>query len=336
MSASASAITIDPHVAREAAEWLVRLQCEPGDAAYLQAQAQALARWRAADPRHEAAWQRAEQVMGRLDMAQSGHGGGASLGPLGAAALRDAARARRRATTRLLAAMIVSGPAAYLSWRAAPWPEWTADVRTATGERRELQLPDSSRMQLDTGSAVDIAFTATERRLVLRAGAIAVATASDATRRPFLVQTPHGTALALGTRYTTRLLDKDSTLVVVRQGVVELRAAAGGEAVLVAAGQQAHMGRSGAAPAQPATLGSDGWTQGVLYADRMPLGEFVAELSRYRPGIVRCDPAVAGLAVSGAFQLGDTDQALLALAASLPVRIGQRTRYWVYISGLGS
>jgi transmembrane sensor len=231
--------------------------------------------------------------------------------------------------------MIVAGPAGYLAWRAAPWPEWTADVRTATGERRELQLPDSSRMQLDTGSAVDIAFTATERRLVLRAGAIAVATAPDATRRPFLVQTPHGTALALGTRYTARLLDEDSTLVVVRQGVVELRAAAGGEAVLVTAGQQARMGRSGAAPARSATLASDGWTQGVLYAEGMPLGEFVAELARYRPGIVRCDPAVARLTVSGAFQLRDTDQALLALAASLPVRISMRTRYWVHIAALG-
>ncbi|MEG0200774.1 MAG: iron dicitrate transport regulator FecR, partial [Comamonas sp.] len=46
----------------------------------------------------------------------------------------------------------------------------------------------------------------------------------------------------------------------------------------------------------------------------------------------RCDPAVAALPVSGAFQLRNTDEALMALAASLPVRILQRTRYWVTIA----
>lgn len=332
MGASSTSSAIDARAAREAAEWLVRIQCEPQDAG----QAQALASWRAADPQHEAAWQRAELVMGRVGTATAPSGNGAALGPLGAAALRDAGSARRRATTQLLAALIVAGPAGYLAWRAGPWSAWSADVCTATGERRELQLPDDSRMQLDTGSAVDIAFTAMERRLVLRAGAVWIQTAADAAGRPFLVQTPQGTALALGTRYAARILDDESTLVVVREGAVQLRPARGGEPVRVSAGQQARMGSGAAEPVQPAGLASDGWTQGVLYAEKTPLGEFVAELSRYRPGILRCDPAVARLPVSGAFQLRDTDQALLALAASLPVRIHQRTRYWVQISGLAA
>lgn len=325
----APASSIDPRAAREAAEWLVRLQCEPGDAA----QVQALAHWRAADPRHEAAWQRAERLLGQLGTAQCGEGNGSRLAMLGAAALRESGRSRRRAATRLLAAMIVSGPAAYLAWRVAPWSAWSADLRTATGERRELLLPDDSRLLLDTGSAVDIAFTATQRRLVLHAGAVRVQTAADPGRRPFLVQTPHGSALALGTRYTVRVLEADATLVVVRQGAVQLRPAlAAGATLRVEAGQQAQMGRGESGPAGPATLASDGWTQGVLYADKTPLGDFIAELSRYRPGVLRCDPAVAHLEVSGAFQLGDTDQALLALAASLPLRIHLRTRYWVNIS----
>lgn len=325
MSVSATSSAIDARAAREAAEWLVRLQCEPQGAD----QARELARWREADPRHEAAWQRAQRVMGRLGAATAQSGGSTALGPLGAAALRDAGRARRRTTTQLLAALIVAGPAGYLAWRTG---SWSADVRTATGERRELQLPDDSRMQLDTRSAVDIAFTATERRLVLRAGAVWIETAPDAAGRPFFVQTPQGTALAMGTRYTARILDEGSTLVVVREGAVQLRPAQGGAPLRVAAGQQARMASSAAGPAQPAGLASDGWTQGVLYAEKTPLGEFVDELSRYRAGILRCDPAVARLPVSGAFQLRDTDQALLALAASLPVRIHQRTRYWVQIS----
>jgi transmembrane sensor len=69
----------------------------------------------------------------------------------------------------------------------------------------------------------------------------------------------------------------------------------------------------------------------VLSVQQMPLGEFVDELSRYRPGLLRCAPAVAGLKVSGTYQLADTDQILLLIARNLPVRIDYRTRYWVSI-----
>jgi transmembrane sensor len=63
----------------------------------------------------------------------------------------------------------------------------------------------------------------------------------------------------------------------------------------------------------------------------MPLGEWVAELGRYRRGVLRCDPAVAGLRVSGAFPLDDTDRALQLLADTFPVRHVWRTRYWVSV-----
>ena len=52
---------------------------------------------------------------------------------------------------------------------------------------------------------------------------------------------------------------------------------------------------------------------------------------RYRPGLLRCDPAVAPLRVSGAFQLHDTDAVLAALPATLPVSVRYRTSYWVTI-----
>lgn len=293
---------------------MVRLQSGDHDAA-------ALARWRAADPRHEAAWQRAEGVLGML---------GRSHGALGARALRQADGAGRRAATRLLATLVVAAPAGWAAWRLAPWAQWSAAQRTATGERRLLALPDGGSLQLDTASAADIAYGPQERRIVLHAGALWVQTAPDLAGRPFLVQTPQGTALALGTRFTVRTL-ADTTRAAVSEGLVELRPAHGGSAVRIAAGQQAAMTDTGAGAATPADPLADGWTQGVLYAEKMPLGDFVAELARYRTGLLRCDPAVARLPVSGAFQLADTDAALAALAASLPVRIEVRTRWWVSI-----
>ena len=61
----------------------------------------------------------------------------------------------------------------------------------------------------------------------------------------------------------------------------------------------------------------------------MRLDAFAAELARYRAGIVRCDPDVADLRISGAFQLNNTDSVLQALPALLPVQVTYRTSYWV-------
>lgn len=331
MAASSPAYEVDPQVALQAAEWLVRLQTDGSNTVYQTE----LMRWRALDPRHEMAWQRAEQVLGKLSASRAGIDN--RLGALSAAALRESSRTQRRMAARLLATAIVAGPVGYASWRLAPWSEWSADLRTATGERRETRLPDGSQIQLDTGSAVDLAYTATERRLILRAGAVWIQTATDSAQRPFLVQTSEGTARALGTRYTVRMEPTPegaapSSLISVQQGAVELHAAKGGMTVRLDAGNQARMTAAHIDLPEPAGLAADGWTHGVLYADKTPLGVFAAELSRYRPGILRSDPAVAALPVSGAFQLRDTDEALMALAASLPVRILQRTRYWVTIA----
>ncbi|KAG0759335.1 hypothetical protein G6F57_017955 [Rhizopus arrhizus] len=63
----------------------------------------------------------------------------------------------------------------------------------------------------------------------------------------------------------------------------------------------------------------------------MRLDAFVAELARYRSGLLRCDPAVADLRVSGVFSLRDTDRALDNLTRGLPVTVAYRSRYWVTV-----
>ena len=55
-----------------------------------------------------------------------------------------------------------------------------------------------------------------------------------------------------------------------------------------------------ARPSGPA-MHEDAWLQGALYADNMRLDAFIAELGRYRRGRLACDPAVAGLRISGSF-----------------------------------
>lgn len=311
---------IDARAAREAAHWMMRLQGgELDDAAR-----QALARWRARHPHNETAWQRAEQVCRRFGMLPA---------PLALPVLDRPTGAARRAALKTLALLIVAGPAGWAMLKVAPWQQWTSGLRTATGEISHLALADGSRLSLNTASAADIAFSDALRLVQLRAGELHVATSPDARRRPFIVRTSNGSIRALGTRFTVRQEDsliQARTRVAVSQGAVEVRPAEGNP-VIVQAGWQASFDTTAASVPQPLAPHADAWTQGLLYADDTPLAQVLAQLARYRHGVVRCDPAVARLRVSGVYQLHDTDQLLSLLQASLPIRVQRHGRWWISV-----
>ncbi|MFT4047739.1 MAG: FecR domain-containing protein [Solimonas sp.] len=309
----------DAELLAEAADWLVCLQSGEASAE----DRAAFERWRLRSPRHAAAWQRAEQVLGTFARVPSAAGG---------ATLRRLPAMRRRQLLRMLAGAMIAGPAAWAATRRLP--AWTADLRTATGEQKSLQLADGTRLVLNTASAVDVAFTAGERRLRLLAGEILVTTGRQDVSpqyRPFIVETPQGTVRALGTRFSVRRLDGDATRVAVFADAVEILTAGSGERRRLAAGEQTRFGRAGVDAAQPADPAAAAWEHGMLLVRGMRLADLAAELSRYRSGVIRCHPDVAGLVVSGAFPLRDTDASLRLLEQTLPLRIARHSRYWVTI-----
>lgn len=319
---------IDSRVLRQAAQWLVRLHsgnAGPQDHA-------ACGHWRAQHPAHEHAWQRAERMAAKF---------GAVPATIGVPVLTrpQTQRSNRRTALRMLAMLGTAAPAAWLGWRYAPWQVWTADYSTAAGERREVTLADGSRILLDTASAIDITFDRHQRKVQLRQGAILVTTAPDshpALQRPFAVHTAHAQLRALGTRFSVRQ-DGDAhqpgaTRLAVSEGAVEVTLwGSSGPQLVLAAGQQTVLTAGGAQAAQPMDIAAQGWTQGVLHADRMRLDDFCAELARYRTGVIRCTPEVAHLRISGMFQLRDTDYVLTMLASTLPVQVVLRTRFWVTV-----
>lgn len=309
---------IGGRVLREAAQWLVLLhsgQAQPADW-------QALERWRAQDAAHDMAWQRAERLARTF---------GAVPAQLGLPVLANARRgANRRAALRVLAWVGTAPTAAFLGWRHLPWQEWSAAHRTAVGEQRSVVLADGSRIMLNTATALDVAFSVQERLLRLRAGEVLIATAADAAgHRSFRVETPQGWLRALGTRFAVRLGDRGEARVAVAEGAVEIAPRQGAARVVLRAGEQCSFTADAVQPAQALADQALAWAQGVLYADGMRLDDFAVELSRYRPGVVRCDPQVAGLRISGAFQLHDTGHILAMLRETLPVQVVVRTRYWV-------
>ena len=317
-STSSSATAPSRAALREAAQWLVRLNSG-------QARAddwQALAAWRAQDGANEQAWQRAERLSRTFGAVPAGLG-------LPVLARAQQGATNRRAALRVLALVGTTAPAAWLGWCHMPWPQWTAEHRTATGERRSVMLADGSQVLLNTASALDVAFGANERLLRLRAGEVLVTTAADAAALSFRVETPGGWLRALGTRFSVRLLAEDTVHLAVGEGAVGVTPRDGTPQRVIQAGEQCRFTASGVQMPTPLGEQALAWAQGVLYADGMRLDDFAAELSRYRPGIVRCDPAVGALRISGAFQLQDTEYILAMLRETLPVQVVTRTRYWV-------
>lgn len=309
-----------PRVLDEAAEWLMRLH----DSAATDDDRRACERWRQRHPDNARAWARAELLMNKL---------GGLPSALAMPSLSRPARTSRRTAVARLAALLATVPAAWLGWRFVDAHGWTAQHHTATGERRELLLSDGTRVTLNTASAIDVRFDAAQRLVVLRAGEILVATAPDtaAAHRPFRVQSAGGTMEALGTRFSVRQEEEGATRVAVLEGAVRISPASGAASRVLPAGQQGRFSAGGIDGAFTAADEAEvAWTQGMLLADRMRLADFAAELSRYRPGALHCDAAVADLRVSGAFPIADTDRVLGMLVSTYPVDAVTRLRgYWV-------
>ncbi|QNK69179.1 FecR domain-containing protein [Variovorax sp. PAMC26660] len=304
----------------EAADWLVRLN----DSAATDDDRRACERWRQSHPDNARAWARAELLMNKL---------GGLPSALAMPSLSRPAQAGRRAAVARLAALLAAVPAGWVAWQLASERGWTAEHRTATGERRELRLADGSRLTLNTASAVDVRFDAAQRLVMLHAGEILIATAPDTTaaHRPFRVATESGVMQALGTRFSVRR-EGAATHIAVLEGAVRISPGGSGAPAprVLPAGQQGRFTAEDIGNFTPADEADVAWTQGMLLADRMRLADFAAELSRYRPGALHCDAAIGELRISGAFPIADTDRVLGMLVSTYPVDAVTRLRgYWV-------
>ncbi|MBK1615826.1 hypothetical protein CKO44_20440 [Rubrivivax gelatinosus] len=312
--------TLDARVLDEAADWLVRLHGVGAS----DADRAACERWRRQSPQHARAWARAEQLQALL---------GGLPPALAMPALDRKAPAARRAALAKLALLLGTAPAVWAGWRWNDGPHGLnlgADLRTAAGERHEQRLTDGSRLTLNTGSAVDLRFDDEQRLLRLRAGEILVQSQPDPSprARPLRVHTEHGRLQALGTRFAVRRFD-EHTQVAVFDGAVRITPASAPDSPgrVLQAGEQTGFSAAAVAPPTPVDEAFAAWTQGLLLADRMRLVDLAAELQRYRGGFVHCDPAVAGLRVSGSYPVGsraETRRTLVMLVTTYPVQALER------------
>ncbi|MCI8212869.1 sugar ABC transporter substrate-binding protein [Pseudomonas sp. S25] len=305
-------------IAEDAAGFLVLLEsgsASAEDRARLQ-------RWREQSTHHEQTWQKAQGLRQRFS----------SLPPeLAMASLDRPDRGRRSVMKR---ALIVAAllPAGWLLAQQTPVAALRADLRTASGGRRDLRLPDGSLLQLDTATALNMDLEQGRRSLSLIEGEMALNMASNVPA--MTINTQQGKVLADGAELCVRQYGQ-SCKVSVWRGLVQLIPQQG-PSMQLKAGQRATMSAESITSVQPFDTLQPGWRQGVLSVENQPLGRFLEDLSRYRPGILRWEPALESLKVTGTFRLDDTDKILFLLAASLPVQVQTRTRYWVTLTARGA
>lgn len=321
-SKPADASGLSPAIRRQAAQWLVELQSDTASDTTRQDWQQ----WRDAHPDHERAWQRIEAFTRQLQ---------SFPGPLAHQALAAPRRTRRRQIVKAAAVVFFAAGTTWTLRDTALDRSLKADRQTGAGEQASMALPDGSRVELNSGTAIAIRFGDRERALHLLKGEILVTTAHDPQSRPFMVRTAQGSLRALGTRFSVRELGAAAdaqTRLAVFEGAVEIRPAdADAAPQIAAANEQTRFTRDAIAPISAADEASIAWTQGLIVAQDMPLAEFLGELARHRPGHLGCSDAAANLQVTGVYPLADTDRVLAVLESTLPIRIRRFSRYWVNV-----
>lgn len=319
-STSAADTAADHAGLQQAAQWYARLLAEDAGAK----ERDDWQHWLERSDRHRAAWRHVEAVSRRFAPLQAAD----TRQRAGAMLCQVPAMVSRR---RVLGGVLVLGSAAALGWTALREAAAIdliagrfAEYRTGTAEIRELQLADATQLWLNAATAVDVDFSATQRRLQLYGGELLLETARDS--RPFFVDTRYGRLRALGTRFSVYQHD-DGVQLSVFDGAVEVRSTDGSAQRIIAAGQQTRFDADHIDTPTAASSARHSWSRGLLLADDLPLADFIAELDRYRHGHLGCAPEVAGLRVMGAYPLHDPQRALAMLEQALPVRV-QRTLPW--------
>lgn len=240
-----------------------------------------------------------------------------------AAILRQSRRhAHRRSHTRqvamLAAASLLAGLAVAATLEVMPGhndPKPVEERLAARhGEIRTLTLADGSRVTLDTGSTITVAFGSHKREVHLQSGRARFSVAPDS--RPFEVIAGAGrlrtgagvfdVAFVLGQRVTvTSLGARIEAAPTAPQAslVAPVQSLVGGSTLAYSAADfsDPRLGKQNLA-------GSANWPSGWVSYRSIPLSALVAEANRYAfVPIVIDDPAIGRLEASGRFHLTDTD-----------------------------
>jgi len=218
----------------------------------------------------------------------------------------------RASVAAALAATLGLGYHTSVNWREPTAAPATSQFATGIGVRKVVELPEGSRVELNTRSRVRVAVTDHRREIWLDGGEAYF----EVTRRaglPFIVHAGNRKVTVLGTKFSVRRIgdEVDVSVLEGRVRVEEVRERGGLRSTIIAGGDIART----RGPATLVIARSEqrvenmlAWREGMLNFDRTRLADAAAEFNRYnRKPIVIADPDLADMRIGGTFPATDPD-----------------------------
>ncbi|WP_216635600.1 FecR family protein [Croceicoccus bisphenolivorans] len=236
------------------------------------------------------------------------------------------ARDRPRFAMAALAALFVLGSV----WMLRPA---SPVFETQIAEVREIPLKDGSLVTLGGHSALNVAFSPSERTVQLTRGEAFFSVSPDR-NRPFVVLVGGQRIRVVGTKFNVNF-DGKRVHVSVMEGVVQVAPDTAGEHpenpqpepgaqgyVTLVAGQKLSAGSSGQARPEPLGGEAGTWRSGHLDYHDAALGQIIADARRYYPHPIEiASPALASEHLTTSFSASQVDQMLDTLPDILPLTV---------------
>ena len=311
-----------------AAEWLMRLE----SGAATTADIQKFHAWRGQSAQHREAFSAAAHLWGGLDLLDELNDYAATNEAQRARVGMWGGLSRRTAITAAASLAVFVGAGVILRETVLTERDYRARYATAIGEQKTATLPDGSIIEINTNSAIEVAYSAGARRVSLLHGEAYFSVEPDE-ERPFSVYAENRVVTAVGTEFTVRLKEKIVD-VVVAEGRVALAIRPG--SLSAAAAREKTAPLSAARPLLELTAGQSAafsekvesldhiepddlrrrlsWRNGMLAFAGEPLGDVIADVSRYTQIVIEIeDDALRALPVAGYFETGEVEAMFEAL-----------------------
>ena len=293
---------------------------------------QAFEAWRLRDRRHAAAfakvsglWNSAEfgEAVARQEWAHGLRGGEGDAGPSPLQAGQRQPRTvlgglSRRQVGAIAAILIVAIALAHVAGLST---YLQADYVTATGDRRQIALPDGSKMQLNSSSAVALDFSKARRIVRLLEGEAFFEVARDPDR-PFRVSGQYADVEVTGTAFSVRATAEGDE-VTLRHGHVSVLPKSSHATVALASQQAVSVDASGPKAVHSVDVNDAlAWLEGRIRFHDRPLGRVIDELRRHHRGvIIIANDRIKDIRVSGNYRLDDPALVVASLAEAVGARL---------------
>lgn len=210
---------------------------------------------------------------------------------------------------------------------------WWADLQshphhsrhvTALGQRLSIDLPDGSRLELNTDSQALVRYSRLGREVQLLRGQAVFTVAMDHDR-PFDVIVGDGRVRDISTQFEVRRWPNRTTVAVL-DGAVEVTPGPNRPAARLTRGLS--LGFSdGGEPSAPRAIDINthaAWREGQIVFQNQALREVLEELARYHGGSIAVGkPGLMDVRISGVVPTDDLALALRTVAAAIPARLSQ-------------